>query len=142
MMANSLSMKNKPIGKILSAATALLLLVTLVVYLVYTTGMNNANTKTICCGIMAIQFNLLYFGTATRLTIYVIGLLEIAAAALTAECFVTFLRDSLNNLADLLNGITLFSGGTGSVPMIFGLLGAFLVLCILQIVICFMRDSK
>ena len=72
----------------------------------------------------------------------VIGLLEIAAAALTAECFVTFLRDSLNNLADLLNGITLFSGGTGSVPMIFGLLGAFLVLCILQIVICFMRDSK
>lgn len=142
MMANSLSMKNKPIGKILSAATALLLLVTLVVYLVYTTGMHTANTTTICCGVLAILFNLVYFGIDKQMPIDVIALLEIAAAALTAECFVTFLRDSLNNLADLLNGITLFSGGTGSVPMIFGLLGAFLVLCILQIVICFMRDSK
>lgn len=142
MMANSLSMKNKPIGKILSVATALLLLVTLVVYLVYTTGMHTVNSTTVCCGVLAILCNLVYFGIDKQMPIDVIGLLEIAAAALTAECFVTFLRDSLNNLADLLNGITLFSGGTGSVPMIFGLLGAFLVLCILQIVICFMRDSK
>ncbi len=92
--------------------------------------------------IAMIVINAAYFLVDIDVSIDVMGILEICSVICTALCAVDFLKDSFNSLADLLNGIALFSGGTGNVAVIFTILIALLVLGIMQIIICFMKKNR
>ncbi len=137
-----IKLANKSAGEYLSAVTAAATVVFMIVYIVYSSGLNALNSAIILYMIAMIIINAAYFLIDIDLPIDVMGILEIGSVICTALCAVDFLKDSFNSLADLLNGIALFSGGTGSVAVIFTILIALLVLGIMQIVVCFMKKNK
>lgn len=132
-----LTYKDKGLGEWLTVVAAAATLVVLIVYAVYTSGLATLNPLVIVSMIAIIAINLLYYAGEFTISFDLIGLLEIAATALTAYSLVTFLRASINNLADLLNGIQIFSGGTGSITAIFTILIALGVIGVIEIVACF-----
>ena len=127
----------KTIGNWLCGGAAVLSLIILIVYCVYTSGLGILNSLVILSMLFTIAVNAINFMVCADLPFDILGLLEIGAAASTAYSLVTFLRASINNLADLLNGIQIFSGGTGSIPAIFTILIALLVIGIAEIAACF-----
>lgn len=134
-------LKNKTAGKYLSMIVAVITIVFLIVYLVYTSGLKTVNSTIILYMAVIAAVNAAYFLVDIQFPVDLMGILEIGATALTAMCAVTFLKDSMNSLADLLNGIALFSGGRGSVTMIFTILGAILVIGAAEIIVCFMKSE-
>ncbi len=134
-------LKNKTAGKYLSMIVAVITFVFLIVYLVYTSGLKTVNSTIILYMTVIAVINAAYFLVDIQFPVDLMGILEIGATALTAMCAVTFLKDSMNSLADLLNGIALFSGGRGSVTMIFTILGAILVIGAAEIIVCFMKSE-
>lgn len=134
-------LKNKTAGKYLSMIVAVITIVFLIVYLVYTSGLKTVNSTIILYMAVIAVINAAYFLVDIQFPVDLMGILEIGATALTAMCAVTFLKDSMNSLADLLNGIALFSGGRGSVTMIFTILGAILVIGAAEIIVCFMKSE-
>ena len=131
------SWKGKGIGEWFAAAAAVIGILVLIIYAVYTSGLSILNPIVVLAMLACIVINVLYFGCELNVPIDVPGLLEIAAAALTAFSLVRFLKVSMNNLADLLNGIQIFSGGSGDVRVIFTILFALLGIGILEIIACF-----
>lgn len=135
------SLKNKTPGKYISAVASVAALVFLIIYFVYASGLQAVNSLIIFYMAVVVAVNVAYFLIDKEFPIDVTGVLEIGATALTALCAVTFLKDSMNSLADLLNGIALFSSGTGSVTMIFTILGGMIAIGIAEIVVCFLRSE-
>lgn len=134
-------LENKTVGKYISAAITVATIVFLIVYLVYASGLKMVNTTIVLYMVLIVVINAAYFTINKKFSIDYMGILEIGATVLTAVCAVTFLKDNMNSLADLLNGIALFLGGTGSVTMIFTILGAILVIGVAEIVVCFMKSE-
>lgn len=137
-----LTYKNKGIGEWLAVAAAAASLVILIVYAVYTSGLASLNPLVVVSMIVTIGINMIYFAGEVSLSFDLIGLLEVAATALTAYSLVTFLKASINNLADLLNGIQIFSGGTGNITVIFTILIALLIIGIIEIAACFLGKKE
>ena len=135
-------MARKSLGEYISAVSAIVSLIILIIYTVYASGLNNINGIIILYLILVIACNVGYFILDLEMPIDVAGIIEIAGTVLTALALVAFFRDSINKLADLLNDITLFSGGVGNVKMIFGIMAGMLILGIMQIVVCFMKKNK
>ena len=54
----------------------------------------------------------------------------------------TFFLNSWSNLADLLNGIQIFSGGRGNLTSIIAIMVLLLVLELVEIIVCFMKKNK
>lgn len=141
-MMIQMTYKNKSIGEWLALAAAAGSLIILIIYAVYTSGLASLNPLVVVSMVVTIGLNILYFAGTAALPFDLIGLFEVAAAALTAYSLVTFLKASINNLADLLNGIQIFSGGTGNVTAIFTILIALLVIGILEIAACFLGKKE
>lgn len=135
-------LQKKSKGEYVCAASVIVMLITLVYYFVYASGIKSLNTIIVLCMAAAIVCNIVYFLVDRELPFDIIGILEIIGTMLTAYVLVMFFQDNINNLADLMNGITLFSGGAGSVKSIFGIIGALVVSGIMQIVVCFMKKNK
>lgn len=134
--------ERKSKGEYTSAVVSVVMLITLIYYIIYVSGLNALNTMIVLCMAGAIVCNVVYFLIDRELPYDLIGILEIIGTALTAYTLVLFFQDNINNLADLMNGITLFSGGVGSVRSIFGIIGAIVVSGVLQIIVCFMKKNK
>lgn len=131
----------KTAGKYLSAVITVITIIFLIVYLMYASGLKTVNNTIVFYMALIAIINAAYFLVDIKFPIDLMGILEIGATALAAACAVTFLKDSMNSLADLLNGIALFSGGRGSVTMIFTILGAILVIGVAEIVVCFLKSE-
>lgn len=129
-------------GEYISAAVGVIVLVTMIYYIVYASGLNALNSMIVLYLAGVIVCNAVYFLVDKELPFDLVGILEIAGTMLTAYALVLFFQDNINNLADLMNGITLFSGGVGSVKSIFGIIGAITVSGILQVIVCFMKKNK
>lgn len=129
-------------GEYISAAVSVIVLVTMIYYIVYASGLNALNSMIVLYLAGVIVCNAVYFLVDKELPFDLVGILEIAGTMLTAYALVLFFQDNINNLADLMNGITLFSGGVGSVKSIFGIIGAITVSGILQVIVCFMKKNK
>lgn len=131
----------KTAGKYLSAVITVITIIFLIVYLMYASGLKAVNNTIVLYMALIAIINAVYFLVDIKFSIDFMGILEIGATAMTAACAVTFLKDSMNSLADLLNGIALFSGGRGNVTIIFTILGAILVIGVAEIVVCFMKSE-
>lgn len=134
--------QRKSKGEYICAAAVVVMLITLIYYIIYANSIKALDTMIIVCITAAIACNVLYFIVDKEFPLDIIGILEIVGTMLTAEALVIFFQGNINNLADLMNGITLFSGGTGSVKSIFGIVGALVVSGIMQIIVCFMKKNK
>lgn len=132
----------KSVGEYISAVVAVAMVVFLIVYAVYSSGLSALNSKILLYMVAIIAINAAYFFVDLEMPVDILGILEIVSTIVTALCAVSFLKDTFNSLADLLNGIALFSGGTGNVTVIFTVLGALLVMGVLEIVVCFMKKGK
>lgn len=71
----------------------------------------------------------------------VMGIVQVVGAAFAAFALTTYLNSDIANLADLLNGVAIFSGGQGDATTIFTLVGLMAALGIAQIVTCFMKSE-
>lgn len=132
---------DKTAGRCISAVVTVLTIVFLIMYIVYASGLKMVNTTIILYMILIAVINAAYFLVNRKFPVDIMGILEIGATVLTALCAVAFLKDNMNSLADLLNGIALFSGGTGNVTAIFMILGAILVIGVGEIAVCFMKQE-
>lgn len=128
-------------GEWLSLAVAAATLVVMLLYIIYTSGLGTLNGVVVLFLLLIIGCNMIYFGVNRDFPVDIPGILEVAATVLTASSFVLFLTASINNLADLLNGIQIFSGATGSVEMIFTILITLLVIGVAEIITCFLKKS-
>ena len=139
---NKSFLQRKSVGEYFSIAAAVIMTILAIYYAVYASGLHALDTMIIVCMAGAVVCNVLYFLIDAEFPFDLMGIVEIAGTMLTAYGLVLFFKDNINNLADLMNGITLFSGGAGSVTSIFGIIAALVISGILQIIVCFMKKNK
>lgn len=134
-------LQRKSIGEFISLAGAVVALIALIYYYSYTSGLGSVNGKIIALIIGSVICSVVYVLIDADLS-FDIGIFEVAASVLLTLATVQFFLNSWSNLADLLNGIQIFSGGRGSVKSIFTILGILLVADIIAMISCFMKKNK
>lgn len=133
--------QRKSIGEYISAAAVVLAVITLIYYCSYTGSMGSINPTIVVFIILAAVCNLIYFFVDVPL-VADIGILEIVASVFMTLAIVYFFLNSWSNLADLLNGIQIFSGGKGSLASIITIMVLLFVVELAEIVSCFMTKNK
>lgn len=133
--------QRKSIGEFVSMAAAALAVIALVYYLAYAGSMGKINLAIVTFIVLTVLCNLLYSCVDVQLPAD-IGVLEIAASVFTTLSIAYFFLDSWSNLADLLNGIQIFSGGKGSLTSIIAILVLLFIVELANIVSCFMKKNK
>lgn len=133
--------QRKSIGEYFSLVGAVVALIAGIYYYSYASGLGSVNGAIVVFVIGSVICSLIYVLIDAKL-VFDIGIFEIAASVFLTLAFVQFLLNSWSNLADLLNGIQIFSGGRGSVKSIFTILGILLVADIIAMVSCFMKKNK
>lgn len=134
-------LSRKSAGEYLAAVAALMELVTLVYYCSYANSMGAVDGKVVIFIILAVISNLVYFFVDVE-SVLDIGIVEIAASVFTTFAIAYFFLNSWSNLADLLNGIQIFSGGKGSLSSIIAILVLLLIADVAEIIACFMKKNK
>lgn len=133
--------QRKSIGEYLAILAAVVSAGGLIFYCSYTGSMGTTDTQIVAFIVGAVLCNLVYFLVDTD-SVIDIGILEIVASVLSTLTVARFFLDSWSNLADLLNGIQIFSGGRGSVSSIITILVIFLCVNLINIISCFMKKNK
>lgn len=141
-MGINLSFAKRSAGEYLSLVAAVVAVVSACVYYSYEAGLNALDMGVV--GLLAViaVCNLAHCCVRVRLRFDVMGLVELVSVALSAVCLTQYLRSDINNLADLLNGVTIFSGGSGDVNTIFLIIGCMVALALVQMVVCFLPKPK
>lgn len=134
-------LQRKSVGEYIAVLAAVVSAGGLIFYCSYAGSMGITNSKIVAYIVGVILCNLVYVLVDTKLVID-IGILEIAASVLSTLAVAQFFLDSWSSLADLLNGIQIFSGGRGSVKSIVTILVIFLCVNIMNIISCFMKKNK
>lgn len=142
MSSISVSTKGKTAGRWLALIVAVLTVATCIFYYVYESGLSAVDSTVILLLAVVAVLNVVYFLVNMNVKVDVLGILEVVSTLLSGLALTTYLSSDINNLADLLNGVIIFSGGVGDVTSIFTLIALMAVIGILQIVICFMRTEK
>ena len=132
----------KTIGRWLAVVVAVLAVVTAVFYYVYESSINAVDSMVIVLLVVVAVCNVAYFLVDMDLPVDVMGLVEVASTVAAGYALTTYLSSDINNLADLLNGIVIFTGGVGDVNSIFALIALIAVIGVVQIVICFLPTNK
>ncbi len=131
----------KSIGEYISILAAVLAVISLIYYYSYTSSMGTTNTMVIILLLVSTICNIVYFAVDIESTID-IGIVEIVASVCNTVVLATFFLNSWSNLADLLNGIQIFSGGRGNLTSIIAIMVLLLVLELVEIIVCFMKKNK
>lgn len=131
----------KTVGRKLSLVAAILAAATAIVYFTYESGMKAVDSAVIGILIGIVVCDVAYAFVRPKVPFDVMGIVQIGAAALSAWGLTSYLNDDIANLADLLNGVTIFSGGTGDVTTIFTIIGLLVALGVIQIVDCFLKSE-
>lgn len=129
------------LGKKVSLAAVVLSIVCLIVYIPYESGLKALDGTVIGMLVAVIACDIIYATVSLKTRFDVMGIVQIAGTAAAAFAVTNYLNDDIANLADLLNGITIFSGGTGNVSTIFLIVGLLVAIGIIQIVTCFMKSE-
>lgn len=129
------------LGKKVSLAAVVLSIVCLIVYIPYESGLKALDVTVIGMLVAVIVCDIIYATVSLKTRFDVMGIVQIAGTAAAAFAVTNYLNDDIANLADLLNGITIFSGGTGNVSTIFLIVGLLVTIGIIQIVTCFMKSE-
>lgn len=132
----------KTAGRWLALIVAVLAVVTCIFYYVYESGLSAVDSTVILLLVCVAVLNVVYFLVHMSYRLDVLGIIEIVSTLLSGLALTNYLNSDISNLADLLNGVTIFSGGTGDVTSIFTLIVLMAVIGLLQVVICFMRTDK
>lgn len=130
------------LGKKIALVAAALSIVCLIVYVPYESGMKALDTTVVGMLIAAIACDVVYAAVSLKARFDVMGIVQIAGVAAAAFALTNYLNDDIANLADLLNGVTIFSGGSGDVNTIFLIIGLLAAVGIVQIVACFMKSEQ
>ena len=131
----------KSIGEYISILAAVLAVISLIYYYSYTSSMGTTNTMVIILLLVSTICNIVYFAVDIEST-FDIGIVEIVASVCNTVVLATFFLNSWSNLADLLNGIQIFSGGRGNLTSIIAIMVLLLVLELVEIIVCFMKKNK
>ena len=132
----------KTVGRWLALAVAILAVVTCVFYYVYESGINSVDTTVLLLLVVVAILNVAYFVIDIDVKVDVMGLVEVVSTFVSGYALTTYLSSDINNLADLLNGIVIFTGGVGDVNSIFALIALIAIIGVVQIVICFLPTKK
>lgn len=130
------------LGKKIALAAAALSIVCLITYVPYESGMKALDTTVVGMLVATIACDAAYAAISVKARFDVMGIVQIAGAATSALALTNYLNDDIANLADLLNGVTIFSGGSGDVNTIFLIIGLLVVVGIMQIAACFMKPEQ
>lgn len=136
------SFSQRSVGEYLSLLVTVAALVCIGVYYSYESTLNAVDVRVIALLAVIAVLNLAYFFVSCNLRLDILGLTELASVGLTAYCLVIYLMSDITNLADLLNGVTIFSGGVGNVTMIFTIIGFIVAISVVQMVICFIPRKR
>ena len=136
------SFSSRSAGEYLSLVLAVCALACMGVYYSHESALVAVNTTVIAYLAGITVANVAYFALDVRSRVDVAGLIELVGVALAVLCLMTYLLDGIANLADLLNGIQISSGGAGDVTTIFALIGLMAALGLGQIAVCFMRRGE
>lgn len=130
------------LGKKIALVVAVLAIGTCVFYYSYEAPLKAVDTKVMICLALVAVCDVAY-AAAPKLPVKfdVMGVVQIAGAAFAALSVTTYLNSDIANLADLLNGVTIFSGGQGNATTIFTLAGLMVAIGVAQIVTCFMKSE-
>lgn len=130
------------LGKKIALAAAVLSIVCLIIYVPYESGMKALDTTVVGTLVATIACDAAYAAVSVKARFDVMGIVQIAGTAAAAFALTNYLNDDIANLADLLNGVTIFSGGSGDASTIFLIIGLLVVIGIVQIVTCFMKSEQ
>lgn len=133
------------IGRKIAIVVAALAVITTGLYVSYESALLAVDNTVIALLVVVAVLNVAYFCLSVWIPkpkINIMGLVEIGSTGLAAEALVTYLNSDISNLADLLNGVTIFSGGAGDATTIFILIGLMAAIGILQIVVCFLPTES
>lgn len=130
----------KVLGRKVALAAALLSVATAVLYVVYESSLMAVDTQVVVILAAVAVCDVAYALVSVSAPVDVMGFVQIGGAALSAWALTEYLNNDILNLADLLNGVTIFSGGAGNVQTIFTIIALLVVLGVTQIVTCFMRS--
>lgn len=130
------------LGKKIALVAAVLSIACLIVYVPYESNMKALDIAVVGMLIAVVACDVAYASICLKARFDVMGIVQIAGAAAAAFAFTNYLNDDIANLADLLNGVTIFSGGSGDVNTIFLIIGLLVVIGIIQIVTCFMKPEE
>lgn len=131
----------KSVAEYISLIAGICTIITLFYYYSYENSMKTVNVKILVLIGLAAICNIVYFFVNYE-GVFDIGILEIAASIFTTLAFSLFILDSWSSLADLLNGIQIFSGGRGSISAIRNIAVFLIVIDFVEIVICFIKKKR
>lgn len=131
----------KSFAEYISLIAGVCTIITLFYYYGYENSMKTVNVKILVLIGLAAVCNIVYFIVDYE-GIFDIGILEIAASIFITLALSFFILDSWSSLADLLNGIQIFSGGRGSISAIRNIAIFLLVVDFIEIAVCFMKKKR
>lgn len=142
-MGINLSFSKRSLGEYLSLVAGVATIACLALYYPYEASLNALDMAVVGYLVAILVCNLAYFVIEVKTRFDLMGVVELVSVALSALCLTEYLHSDINNLADLLNGVTIFSGGSGSADTIFTIIGCMAALGVIQIIVCFLpKKSK
>ncbi len=141
-MGINCSFSHRSAGEYLSLLVAVAALACIGVYYPYESALSAVDMRVVGLLVAIALLNVAYFFISCNLRIDIMGLTELASVGLTAYCLVVYLMSDITNLADLLNGVTIFSGGVGNVTTIFTIIGLMVAISVAQMIICFIPRTR
>lgn len=131
----------KSVGEYFSLLSAIFSIICMIYTWLYMRSIDSVNITVILLLVISMICNIVYFGLDKDFPID-IGIFELVASVSTAFALAFFALGSWKYLADLLNGIKLFSGGKGNIQSIFTIIIMITTLEVVEIVICFMKKGR